>query len=1772
MDQLTKARRRLRRWTRTGIPRKVANLLFSVLLVLSQLFGALALTPTQALAASGNDPMTITMDGGNAHSRHALDGIEAYCCNSYLSSPPNGTVLRHWNSGSLALDYVLYHSDGGPSGVSPHYSWTIAKWVVWAIMEGDLSELDYYADGAPNPQAATNHKLYNEAMAFQRSGGNGPEKGCSRVYDPPSSGFQPICVAGPVNGNIDLQKVSANASITDGNSCYSLAGATYTVYRDKGCTQAETTMTTDAKGYAKSADIAQGTYYVKETAAPKGYLADTKVYEVKVTASNTTRVNGGNVSEAPGNDPSDALVQKIDAEGTVISAASAKDAQGASTLAGAEFTVRFYAGEYASLGALPSAATRTWVYTTDDNGYVNFVYDTPTGDDLYKDGTGKITFPIGTYTVQETKAPEGYRLSDDTAHLVHVVYDAASATGARWEVVDGWGGINFDEDVQGRAITDQAKRGGISVTKVDEELSELGLTGAQGDASLAGIQFEIVNENDGPVYIDDVRYEPGDVITPLTLTTDAEGKATTGKQALPVGTYTVRESATNEGYLDTSTEQTVTITENDDKKVVFCDSDFEDQVVRGGVRIGKVDMLNGEHVAEGSATLEGATFSVENASPQPVKVDGTVYQPGDIVKTITTDAGGIAETGNRDLPYGTYVVREVTPSKGYLLNEDWSLEFSIRTDGVIEDYSAPEFSCPEESIRGDLEFIKVEEGTMSRLAGVPFVITSQTTGEWHVIVTDVNGQASTHTDWAAHSELTNYNDATVELVDGVWTATGELEPNDQAGVWFDGSVDLVAALEDGMGALPYDTYTIQEARCEANEGLALLSATVTVYRPYTTINMGTLDDQPEPAIGTTLTAEDGRHVANVSESVHLFDEVRYENLTELRGTTYTVSGELHLVADDGSDGGVVATAETTFVPAGPSGSVSLEFVFDASGLSGKNVVAFETLLIGDEVVASHEDLGDEGQTVEFPSIQTTLTDTEGWHEADATGDVTLVDTVDYAGLEPRRVYQISGTLMDKSTGEPVLGVDGNPITATANVSSETGYGSVDVTFTFPGVAVRGKTVVAFETLSYDGIEYAVHADIDDDAQTVWFPEIGTTAFNGDDGSKEVIASADQTITDTVSYRNLEPGATYRLDGELVDKETEEVIATATAELVPSDADGEAYLDLSFDATALAGHDMVVFETLSRDEHVVAQHKVLDDEGQTVHIPEIGTTLTDAATADHVALADTEVTLVDTVAYSNLTPGNTYEVTGTLMDKATGEPITDADGNAVTSSTEFVPEDRDGSVDITFTFDGIALAGRSVVAFEDVRRDGFEVAVHADIEDEDQTVHVPEIGTTAKAEGGFDEAAAIESCKITDTVSYRNLVPGKEYLVIGTLHKVEIETRKADGTETYRTDLGELTDVGGFPVTARTTFVPEESDGEVEVTFDFDARELAGEQVVAFEEVRLNGVTVAVHADIEDDGQTIRFPEIHTTAVDGETGQHETQAAAKVTIVDTVEYKGLTPGNSYVAEGTLMNAQSGKPVTDKDGNEITATATFKPEKADGSVDVTFEFDATALAGQTVVAFETLKREGITVAVHADLDDEAQTVRVPQIHTNAYNGTDGSKSISAAKNAKVTDVVTYQGLTPGVEYVLTGTLMDKSTGQPVQQNGKPVTSTMKFTPKQANGQVTMNFTIDATNLSGHDLVVYETLTRTVKGKELVVAKHEDLNSKEQTVKVAPKPTTPTPPTSTTRRTTETLPHTGQGIAAFVLAAAGIGLAGFGGTRLLSARKALREEASEAETAEE
>lgn len=280
----------------------------------------------------------------------------------------------------------------------------------------------------------------------------------------------------------------------------------------------------------------------------------------------------------------------------------------------------------------------------------------------------------------------------------------------------------------------------------------------------------------------------------------------------------------------------------------------------------------------------------------------------------------------------------------------------------------------------------------------------------------------------------------------------------------------------------------------------------------------------------------------------------------------------------------------------------------------------------------------------------------------------------------------------------------------------------------------------------------------------------------------------------------------------------------------------------FDAAALRSKDVVVFETLYRDGLEVTSHADINDEGQTVqiHNPEIGTKA--AVDGEKQAEPLKEITLVDEVAYSGLTPGKGYTIKGVLMDKATGEKLL-VDGKEVTATTEFTPDEPSGTVNVPFTFDASGLQGKNVVVFETLYHRDIELAVHADIEDADQTVSfgAPELKTTATI-GGKKEAAPSKELVLEDVVAYKGLTPGKEYTVKGVLMD------KSTGKKFL---------VGDKEVTAEATFTPEKPDGEVNVTFKFDGSAIKKKTgLVVFETLCLGETEIAAHADLEDKGQTV----------------------------------------------------------------------------------------------------------------------------------------------------------------------------------------------------------------------------------------------------------------------------------------------------------------------------
>ncbi len=387
--------------------------------------------------------------------------------------------------------------------------------------------------------------------------------------------------------------------------------------------------------------------------------------------------------------------------------------------------------------------------------------------------------------------------------------------------------------------------------------------------------------------------------------------------------------------------------------------------------------------------------------------------------------------------------------------------------------------------------------------------------------------------------------------------------------------------------------------------------------------------------------------------------------------------------------------------------------------------------------------------------------------------------------------------------------------------------------------------------------------------------------------------------------------------------------------------------------------------------------------------------------------------------------------------------------------------------------------------------------------------IPELKTTATI-NEEKEVFADEVFTLVDTVEYQHLIPNKEYVLKGTLMD------KSTGKELI---------INSETITAITTFIPTEPSGIATVEFTFDSEYITEDtDIVVFESLYKDGKELAVHADIEDEGQTvkIRVPEIKTTAtVDGE---KEICATEVFTLTDTVEYKSLIPNKEYTLKGILMDKTTGKELV-INGETVTAETVFIPTEPSGTATVEFTFDSKYIKADTdIVVFETLYYDEKELVVHADINDEGQTVKVkvPEIKTTANIG--GEKEITAKDEITIDDIVEYRNLTVGKEYKIVGTLMDKSTGKPFEIDGKPVTSELTFIPEKSSGKVTVSFTFDSSAIKETtDLVVFETLYR----DNVEISVHADINDEGQTVKInVPEIKTPKTGDNSNRRTIATV----------------------------------------------
>ena len=511
-----------------------------------------------------------------------------------------------------------------------------------------------------------------------------------------------------------------------------------------------------------------------------------------------------------------------------------------------------------------------------------------------------------------------------------------------------------------------------------------------------------------------------------------------------------------------------------------------DQVIRGGVKVQKRDLETKDTKAQGSATLKDTAFAIISLNENPVLVEGKLYKKNETVKTIQTGIDGIATTTADLLPYGKYKLEETKAPEGYLTDGAKAIEFSITENGKSVDLTDESHSIYNQIKRGDLEGVKIGAGTHKRLANVPFKITSKTTGESHIVVTDKNGQFSTASDWASHKKNTN---AGKSSEDGIWFGTSEPD--------------------DSKGALLYDTYEIEELSCESNKGMKLIPAfEVVVSRNKVKIDLGTLTDEYEKEITIHTTATDkitGEKVIVAGKKVTIVDTVTLDGLEE--GRKYQLKGWQMLKEENAElliDGKRVES-DYTFVADSEKMKVEVSYTFDASELGGQNLVTFEELydLKNPEEpvkVAEHKDIDDEGQTVLITerkiSIHTTATDKNGKKEIEAGKDLTIVDTVTLEELEIGTKYKLSGWQMIKEENAKLI-IDGKEVTNDYEFTADKENMEVQIEFTFDGSTLGRKQLVTFEEL-YDitNLEepkkVTEHKEINDEGQTVTIKEVPET--------------------------------------------------------------------------------------------------------------------------------------------------------------------------------------------------------------------------------------------------------------------------------------------------------------------------------------------------------------------------------------------------------------------------------------------------------------------------------------------------------------------------------------------------------------------------------------------------------------------------------------------------------------------------------------------------------
>ena len=757
-----------------------------------------------------------------------------------------------------------------------------------------------------------------------------------------------------------------------------------------------------------------------------------------------------------------------------------------------------------------------------------------------------------------------------------------------------------------------------------------------------------------------------------TLTCDEYGFAET--KELPYGTYTVHQTKGWNGTEFISDFDVFVSENNKTYKYLINNASLESYV-----KIVKVDSETGKQIP-----YAGAGFQIYDPNDKLVTMTYT-YPEVTTIDTFYTNSDGYLITPET-LPYGKgYSVVEVQAPYGYVLDST-PIYFDITAENTTEE--------------NGVTIVKTEKKNTPQKG----TITVEKTGEIFSNVTSsgeevtiyqpeysVNGLSSAVFEIYADEDITT-PDGTVRAKKDELVATLKTNTKGTATskLLYLGKYRVVETVAPYGTVINPEPHTVELTYSGQNEKVTNTSTSFTNDRQNVVIDLTKILEQDEKFnIGSN------DEILNASFGLYAGEDLKASN-----GTAIPKDGLLEIITCD-------EKGKATFTTDLPIGSYYVKEISTDSHyiLSDKKYpVVFE--YVGQDTATVHISVND-GEPIENEIIYGT----------------------------------IKGLKIDRETGENIAGAlfglfstDETEFTEkTAILTSESNEEGI---FTFENVPY-GKYIVR-ELKPAEGYlpnEENYQATVSEDEEVIEItvendkiPELKTTAAI--DGKKEVGATEVFTLEDVITYKHLVPGKEYTVKGVLMDKSTEKELLidgkkiTSEVKLIPEEPTGEVIVSFELDARYIKENtDIVVFESLYSKDKELAVHADIEDEGQavTVKIPEIGTKASVDGKKEFTANGD--VTIDDVVSYKNLTVGKEYTVSGVLMDKSTGKAFL-VDGKEVSSEVTFTPETADGEVTVSFTFDGSAITkDTEVVVFETLYRDKTEIAVHADIDDKDQTVTV-----------------------------------------------------------------------------------------------------------------------------------------------------------------------------------------------------------------------------------------------------------------------------------------------------------------------------------------------------------------------------------------------------------------------------------------------------------------